>query len=253
MTLPLVFDVTAATFEVDVVERSTTQAVLLDFWADWCAPCRTLTPVLEKTAAEYGGAFAVGKVDSEKEGELAAAFRVQNLPFCVLVVNGRPVDAFAGALAERDLRAFLTKAGIEPAGLGQGEPENPDSPAARLTGALEAARVGDAAAARELLAGISEEAAEHDAAQRLHEGLQLFDAELGPDLGAAAGELRKAREAALAGRVDQAMDLTLESIAADKGFGEGLGRRAMLLFFALLGEENEACDPYRRRLAMLMY
>lgn len=253
MTLPLVFDVSAATFDTDVVQRSTTQAVLLDFWADWCAPCRTLAPILEKTAAEYGGAFAVGKVNSETERELAAAFRVQSIPFCVLIANGRPVDAFAGAIPESDLRRFLKKSGIEPAGIREAEPEDPDSPAARLSRGLESARVGDVAAARECLEGIAEEEDEHDAAQRLLEGLQLFDAELAPDATGAAGELRKAREAVLAGRVDEAMDLTLSSIAADKGFGDGLGRRAMLLFFALLGEENEACDPYRRRLATLMY
>ena len=105
---------------------------------------------------------------------------------------------------------------------------------------------------REFLAGFPEEDSLHDAAQRLLAGLELFEADLG-EPGSAGEGLLRAREAVLAGRMDEAMKLVLESIAADKGFREGLGRRAMLLLFAVVGEESEACDPYRRRLATLLY
>ena len=254
MTSPPVFDVTAASFQDDVLERSATQPVLLDIWADWCAPCRALLPVLEKVALDYGGAFAVGRVDSETERELASAFQVQSIPMCVLIVNGRPVDAFTGNLGEAELREFLARRGVQPvADQEQEAAEDPDSPGGRLARARDAAARGDAAQVRELLEGFPEEDSQHDAAQRLLHGLELFEADLGPELGKAGDGLRRAREAALAGRIDEALDLTLGSIAADKGFRQGLGRRAMLLLFALLGEESEACDPYRRRLATLLY
>ena len=81
----------------------------------------------------------------------------------------------------------------------------------------------------------------------------MFEADLGSEPDAPGRELKRSREAVLAGRIDEAMDLALQSIAVDKEFRNGLGRRAMLLFFALLGEENQACDPYRRRLATLLY
>jgi putative thioredoxin len=254
MTSLPVFDVTTASFQDDVLERSNTQPVLLDFWAEWCAPCRALLPVLEKVALDYGGAFAVGRVDSEAEQELASAFQVQSIPLCVLIVKGRPVDAFNGNLGEAELRKFLAKAGVQPAA--DREPDDaeaPDSPAGRLARARDAAARGEAAEVRELLEDFPEEDDHYDAAQRLLDGLEVFEAELGPELGAAGNGLLRAREAVLAGRIDEAMDLALESIAADRGFHQGLGRRAMLLLFALLGEDSEACDPYRRRLARLLY
>ena len=141
------FEVTAVNFQ-EVVQRSTTVPVLLDFWADWCAPCKTLAPLLESLADEYGGAFVVGKVDSEKEAELAAAFRVQSIPFVCLLMGGRPVDAFAGAVPQAELRAFLAKAGIEPTAPAPAE-EDPNSPEASLRAALQAASKGAVEEARE--------------------------------------------------------------------------------------------------------
>jgi len=102
-------DVTMANFEADVIAASQTTPVLVDFWADWCGPCKSLGPILEKLETAYGGRFKLVKINADTEQQLAGAFGVKSLPTCILLMGGRPVDGFMGALPEGKVREFLDK------------------------------------------------------------------------------------------------------------------------------------------------
>ena len=104
-----VFDITEADFQTQVLERSMQVPVLLDCWAPWCGPCKSLGPVLEKLAEAYGGAFELAKLNTDEAPNISAALRMRSIPLVVLFVGGRPVDQFTGALPEGQIRAFLDK------------------------------------------------------------------------------------------------------------------------------------------------
>jgi len=102
-------DVTIQNFETEVIAASMTTPVLVDFWAPWCAPCKSLGPVLEKVETAYEGRFKLVKINSDDEQQLAQAFGIKSLPTCVLLINGQPVDGFMGALPEGQVKQFLDK------------------------------------------------------------------------------------------------------------------------------------------------
>ena len=102
-------NVTADNFDTEVIEASATIPVLVDFWAPWCGPCKVIGPLLEKVELAYGGRFKLVKIDSDQEQELSQAFGIKSIPTCVLMVGGRPVDGFMGALPEGQIKAFLDK------------------------------------------------------------------------------------------------------------------------------------------------
>ena len=105
----LIYDVSDADFESSVIARSMEVPVLLDCWAPWCAPCRSLTPVLEKVVASLGGAVVLAKLNSDENPQLAAALRLRSIPQVFLIHGGQMVDQFSGALPEGKVREFLAK------------------------------------------------------------------------------------------------------------------------------------------------
>lgn len=105
----MVKDVTEATFKQDVVERSKEVPVIVDFWAEWCGPCRTLGPAIEAAVNARGGKVELAKVDVDSNQQLAGAFRVQGIPAVKAFVNGEMVDEFTGALPPAEIEAFLDR------------------------------------------------------------------------------------------------------------------------------------------------
>ena len=128
-----VLEVTEQTFNTEVVERSRTTPVIMDLWAEWCEPCKQLSPVLEKLAAEADGTWILAKVDVDANPQLAAALQVQSIPMVVAVVGGQLVDGFLGAMPEGQVRQWLSqvlaiaeKMGLAPAGSAFAEGDEAD-------------------------------------------------------------------------------------------------------------------------------
>ena len=118
-----VFDVTEETFNTEVAARSRTTPVIVDLWADWCGPCKQLSPVLEKLANEAAGEWVLAKIDVDANPRLAQAFQAQSIPMVVAIAGGQMVDAFLGAMPESQIRQWLTQVlavaeqlGMRPAG-----------------------------------------------------------------------------------------------------------------------------------------
>ena len=190
----LVFDVSDADFEASVIERSFEVPVLLDCWAPWCGPCRTLTPLLEKLAEAYQGRFVLAKLNSEDNPGLAGALKLRSIPAVFLLVGGQVVDQFTGALPEGKLREFLDKH-LPPAG------EAPPSPIAQLR--EQAALADDATAAEMLREGLEYEPGNLDLRLDLAERLiALGEAEAASVLlDSVAQDQRTDRHAALLARI----------------------------------------------------
>jgi putative thioredoxin len=106
-------DITLQNFEAEVLQASVSRPVLLDIWATWCGPCRTLGPMLEKLETQYAGRFTLAKLNSDDQpeiaGQLSQMFGVRSIPFCVMFRDGQPVDGFVGALPQAQIQQFLDK------------------------------------------------------------------------------------------------------------------------------------------------
>ena len=279
-----VFDVTTATFETDVLQASLERPVLVDFWAEWCGPCKSLGPVLEKLAAEYNGAFVLAKVDVDKEQQIAAAFQIRSVPTVFLLIGGQPVDGFPGALPEGEIREFLKRHGIEPAEGGAIEdaepaPLDPAAEVARLRDALAAEpdkgelrldlalallQTGAAKEAEGLLDGLPANLATDDRAikarARLDFATLLADAPPADALQAAiaadpanlVARHQLGVRHIVSGDAEAGLEQFIEMLARDRDFQDGLPRKALIDAFRVV-DDAALVGRYRRKMASLLF
>lgn len=282
---PHVFDAGLEKFEVDVLLKSKEVPVLVDFWATWCGPCKTLGPVLEKLAAEFNGGFLLAKVDVDKEQQLAGYFQIKSVPTVMLVKDGQIVDGFPGALPEGQLRQFLAHHGItekeaeapaEPEAAAPADPHEevlrlraavlaePDKDELKLDLSLALLRTGAVAEAETLLDALPANLAQDDRALRGRARLAflalLRDAPpaevLRQALAADPADLRARHLLGaadiVAGRWQEGLEQFLEMLRRDRGYAEGLPRKALIDAFRVV-EDEDLVGAYRRKMASLLF
>ncbi len=280
-----VFDATTETFEAEVLQKSLQVPVLVDFWATWCGPCKTLGPILEKLAGEYNGAFELAKVDVDREQQIAAAFQIRSVPTVFLIKGGQLVDGFPGVIPEGQLREFLKQHGIEPAAaaveateaealpldpqaevaaLREAISAEPDKEELKLDLALALLRTGATAEAAQLIEALPANLATDDRAIRARARLDfasaLQDAPAADVLAqrvAANGDDLQARHLLgvhhlLAGEDEAALEQFLAMLQRDRGFQEGLPRKALIDAFRVI-EDEDLVGRYRRRMSSVLF
>ncbi len=284
-----VFDVAGAEqFEQLVVQNSLHKPVLVDFWAQWCAPCKVLMPLLEKIAASYAGELLLAKVDCDVEQEIVARLGVQSLPTVVLFKDGKPLDGFTGAQSEADIRSMLAKHVAEPAAVeedpvlaAQSLFDNDEfakaeallkellsgddqQPAALLLYARCLLERGALADAEAVINSVTDEAHRHAVASVRAQLTFLRQAAELPDMADLKTRLAKDGnddEALLQLSVQQlarqnyepALDNLLQLFIRNRDFAEGAAHKALLQVFELLGTEHPLVTLYRRRLYQALY
>jgi putative thioredoxin len=257
----LVYDVTEATFQTDVLERSRTVPVVVDFWADWCAPCHALAPILERAVEAHRGEVVLARVDVDQTPRLAMAFQVQGIPAVKAFVDGQLVDEFVGAQPAQVVQRFVEsllpsasdRAAVEAAGL------DPEQAAARWRQILETD--ADNLTARAGLADLAlREGRPADAIELLR------PVEHAPEVGPVLAAARLAAEAAdrgsrfataaaqaADGQPDLALAGLLEAVRAGTGEDRERARELMLDVFRLLGDDHPLTRRYRRDLTLALF
>jgi putative thioredoxin len=271
-----VVDVSEATFQAEVLNRSLQVPVLIDFWADWCAPCKRLSPILERLANSAGGRWVLAKIDSDANQQLAAAFGVQSIPSVFAVIKGQPVPLFQGALPEAQVRQYVdevlriaTANGVS----GTVEPVSAAAPAGaeaapRVDPGLAAARsaleAGDLGGARRAFENVlSDRPGDAEAAA----GLARVDLLLRVrDLDAATARQKAADDPTnvvaqcetadldvVGGNVEDAFARLIDTVRRTTGDDRDIARKHLLSLFEVVGQSDPRVIKARSALASALF
>ena len=281
---PFILETTAEGFLGDVVERSHHVPVVVDFWAEWCQPCRILGPMLEKLAVEYEGKFVLVKADTEKLSDVASGFGVRSIPAVFAVKGGQVVDSFVGVLPEPSIRAWLDRIMPSPAELLVIEARGleatdsklaearyrealalaPADPTARIGLARMALALDRPSEAREVIEqlerrGFLEPEAETLKAELTLRGsskvvgdLDALRAARDANPGDKSRQLHLAEALASSGSYEEALGLALDLVEIDRRDTGESARKLMIAVFQLLPADSELANDYRRRLSVAL-
>ena len=261
-----VVDVTEATFQAEVLDRSFQVPVVLDLWAEWCGPCKQLSPVLERLADEGGGSWVLAKVDVDANPTLAQALRVQGIPAVKAVWQGQLVAEFSGAIPEEQARQFVTelvRATTGGAVPGAGPEEDEGAEDSRLDAAEAALERGDLPAAEAAYQAILDAEPDHPVAGLALRQVQLFRRadEAGPDALAAAdaapddvaAQARAADFLLGTGNVEGAFERLLDVVRRTAGDDRDQARRHLVELFGVVGDQDPRVAAARRQLTLALY
>jgi putative thioredoxin len=262
-----IVDVTEATFQSAVIDRSFQVPVLIDLWADWCQPCKQLSPILERLANESAGQWVLAKIDTDANPRIAQALSVQSIPTVYAVIGGQLVPGFQGALPEAQVREFVAavlkaaeQANLTPAAAAPAAEPPAD---ARFDAAEKALAEGDYSAAAQAFRSILDaEPANADAASALRQValLQRVDsldagavsrADTAPD--DIAAQMAAADYAVAGGDVEAAFTRLLDTLRRTSGDERDAVRDRLVEYFEILGPDDPRVGPARRQLASALF